>query len=371
MFGRMMACAAVAAFLLAPASPPSWHVSTQIVVKGGNAQVTSVTATGPGDSWAVGLVCAPNCPQRKLDVLHRGGSGGWKTVATPKGLLPTAATSAQGAVVGASSAANAWAFVLLDQLTSSYTDALHWTGKAWKVTKLPKFTQITSTEVFGVKNAWAFGTTGATGKPYDLRYNGSAWHTEAMPGSPLSVSATSATDMWAVGPTTKTAVKPLGQQSYIAMHWTGTAWHTVALPNVAKPAGDFVVPNSIVALGPANVWEDYSLGNAGTCCVFGGLEHWTGKAWHDVSIPLPVDRATSMAPDGHGGIWMIVSDGSTLSLVFYHFNGGHWSSAKPPEFINVTIEPAGLAWVPGTRTEWTGGEGLLATGTWGEILAYS
>ena len=44
----------------------------------------------------------------------------------------------------------------------------------------------------------------------------------------------------------------------------------MALPHVSKPAGDFVVPGTIVALGPKNEWESYGLGNAGTCCLSGG-----------------------------------------------------------------------------------------------------
>ncbi len=350
---------------------PTWHISASVGVKGGTGTMTSVVATGRSDAWAAGLVCAPGCPGSRSLVVRRWNGGKWLTVAPPKGL--TSATNLlNGALAGASSATNAFVFALLDQPTSSRTDALHWTGKHWTVAKFPQFSQITGTEVFSAKNAWAFGISGRAGKPYDARFTGRAWHTVSMPGNPVTVSATSASDMWGIGPTTKTATKPLGQQSYIAMHWTGSSWHTVALPSVSKPAGDFVVPGTVVALGPKNVWESYGLGNAGTCCLFGGIEHWDGSKWHAVSIPLPVDRLTSMSSDGHGGVWMIVSTGSTLSLAFYHDNAGHWSQASPPTFVNATIVPQDLAWVPGTRNEWTGGTNFLTGGSSaGVILTYS
>ena len=227
-----------------------------------------------------------------------------------------------------------------------------------------------SSDLFSITNAWAFGTDSPTGKLFNLRYNGKKWQPVHLPGEPQALSAPSGSDLWAIGPTTKTATRQLGKRTDIAMHWNGHSWRTLALPKVSKPAIDFVVPGNVVAFGPKNVWEDYSLGNAGTCCLFGGIEHWNGTTWQSVNVPLPVVRMTAMAQDGHGGLWMTVQTGGTAAQAFYHLSNGHWSQLLPPSFVNLTIVPSHLAWIPGTRSLWAGGVGLAADGTEAEILRY-
>ena len=96
--------------------------------------MTSVVATGKSDAWVAGLACGPGCPGSRSLVVRRWNGGKWLTVAPPKGL-----TSAKNLLNG----------------------ALHGTGKHWPVAKFPRFSQITGTEVFSAKNAWAFGISGS------------------------------------------------------------------------------------------------------------------------------------------------------------------------------------------------------------------
>jgi len=365
-----LACAGAVTGAVGPAQaagPPTWRLSAAVGIKGGFAQVTSIAATGRSNAWAVASQCGPaTCPNRGLAVRHWGGRQ-WRTITPPAGLT-NSATVLGSAVVSTSSAANAWVFALLVRSAGDQTDALHWTGRHWQVLAFPATSEITQAEVFGAKNAWAFGTTGQ-GTPFNVRYNGSAWHTASLPGRPEAVSATSASDMWAIGPTTKTSTLALPQQSDIAMRWTGARWQTLALPKVSKPAGDYVVPGTVTALGPRNVWEYYRLGRGGGCCVFGGLEHWTGAAWHRVRIAFPVTQVSSTSSDGHGGIWLAVTTGKTDASAFYHVNAGHWSRAVPPKLAKATVVPQQLAWVPGTRQEWAAGVELTPPGSTGVILA--
>jgi hypothetical protein len=381
MFARLLSRAGVTAALSALAcagaltgavgpgqavGPPTWRLSAAVGIPGGFAQVTGIAATSRFNAWAAASQCGPStCPSRGLAVRHWGGRR-WRTVTPPAGLT-SSATALGSAVVGTSSAANAWVFALLEGSASVRTDALHWNGRHWQVLAFPDSSQITQAEVFGTNNAWAFGTTGE-GTPFDVRYNGSKWRSVSLPGRPEAVSATSASDMWAIGPTTKTTTLALPQQSDIAMHWTGTRWQALALPKVRKPASDYVVTGTVTALGPRNVWEYYGLGKGGGCCVFGGLEHWTG-AWHAVRIPFPATQVSSTSSDGHGGIWLTVATGKTDASAFYHFNAGHWSRAVPPKFPKATVVPQQLAWVPGTRHEWAAGVELTPTGSTGVILA--
>ncbi len=68
-------------------------------------------------------------------------------------------------------------------------------------------------------------------------------------GQLYSVSATSPTDMWAVGWTGGDATTD-GQQTLIE-HWNGTAWTRVPSPNPAD-AGNFL--HGVAATSPADAW---------------------------------------------------------------------------------------------------------------------
>jgi len=247
---------------------------------------------------------------------------------------------------------------------------LRYNGKHWAVVKFPASSRIVTAAAFSAANAWAFGTTGSSGVPFNVRYNGIKWRAAYPPGDPQVLSAPAANDMWAIGPTIKTATKPQPHQVLIAMHWNGSKWRALALPKVRKPSFDFVVPGSIMAFGPKDVWESYALGNFGTCCVFGGIEHWSGSKWRRLGVPYPVQQLSGMAQDGHGGLWLTVRTGTAHPLAFYHYNGGRWSRQYPPSFVNLTPVPVELSWIPGTRFLWSGGFGNEAHGTVGLVLGY-
>jgi hypothetical protein len=355
----LLAAAATPAQAVVPAKPVSWGVVGGWGNAPGNSSVTSIASTGKDDSFAAGPNCtgpAP-CQPSMLEFDHWNGSK-WVPIAPPAGLT-TATRTLSTAVVGASAKTNAWVFA---GLSTGVTKALRWDGKHWKTISLGS-ARVTSAAVFGVKNAWAFGTT-ATGTPRSLRYNGTKWSLVHPPAEPQTLSAPAANDMWAIGPTTATAAKAPPLQKLVAIHWNGSSWRTLALPKVSKPAGDYVTTGSIVALGPSNVWEAYGLGNFGTCCAYGGLEHWNGSKWQAVSVPKKPQHlasAASLAQDGHGGLWML---GRTATgFAFYHLSAGKWSQSFPPTFVNVTFFPAELSWLPGTRRLWAGGSGDNTNGT--------
>ncbi len=353
-----------------PQSAPKWTVSGGWGSATGSSGVTSVASASKTDAFAVGYSCGNPCAEHALAVRHWNGKK-WSAVNPPTGLI-NATTGVLGAVVTTSSATDTWVFTLLSTSSGGHEDALHWNGKHWSTTKFPAFSNILTAATFGSKDAWAFGTQGDMAKPYTLRYNGTKWVAAHPPGLPEALSAPAASDLWALGPTIKTVDLTGSKQHYIALHWNGSKWSTLALPQVSKPApDDYVVPGTVAALGPDNVWESYAFCNAGTCPPGAALEHWDGSKWHAVSIPYPVGSVTSMAADGHGGIWLTVRTDDTPPYAYYHLNNGHWSRQFPPAFINVTIVPAGLAWVPGTDELWSGYLGLVTgKGTQGVILGY-
>jgi hypothetical protein len=348
-------------------APPGWRIVKQITPVG-STRIASLAAVNAGDAWAAGVACGSPCGTQKL-LVERYSKGKWTGHGIPGGLTGPAVTLG-GELVAATSPSNAWVFALLDGPTSNHTDALRWTGKSWKVTKFPLFSQILTAAAFSTKNAWAFGISGSAGKPFDEHFNGKSWRHVSLPGNPEALSAVSANDMWAIGPTMKTATKPVDKQSLILMHWDGKKWHTVRLPKVPLAAGDFLVTGTIAATSASNVWETWAVGNPGTCCMFGGLEHRSKGKWHSVGVSLsPAPFAiTSMGQDGHGGVWLADTP-ETGGRRFDHYNGGKWSDQLAPQFINGFAVPGPLAWIPGTRSEWDGGfVSITAKGTFGAIL---
>ncbi len=340
-----------------PPPAKTWKVAGGWGRPSGLSNVQSISSTGKSDAFAVGATCGHPCGTPDLAVRRWNGKS-WVTIKPPSGL--TGGSSEVLAIAAASSATSAWVFATVVGV-SIHTDALRWNGKHWATTKLAPFSVMATAATFGPKNAWAFGTATISGKPYNLRYNGTKWQRTRPPGDPQALSALSATDMWAIGPTIKSATMPPSAQHLIAMNWTGSKWRTVRLPHVTKPSADYVTVGTVTALGPHSVWESYGLGNAGTCCTFGGLEHWDGAKWHAAKVPFPVGQVLSMAADGHGGIWLTVRTDGTPPYAFYHRDGsGHWTRQFPPSFVNVTIVPAALSWVPGTTSLWSGGTGDVA-----------
>jgi hypothetical protein len=59
------------------------------------------------------------------------------------------------------------------------------------------------------------------------RYDGSTWRLVKPPAQPDALAGVSASDVWAVGPTDKTALKSPARQVLIAANWTGRRWRTV------------------------------------------------------------------------------------------------------------------------------------------------
>jgi hypothetical protein len=82
---------------------------------------------------------------------------------------------------------------------------------------------------------------------------------------------------------------------------------------------------------------------------------------------------TSIANDGHGGIWLATAKGagSDLVLWFDHYSRGRWTRTTVPSRAGEQPQLDNLTWIPGTRSLWgTGsvnfannGEAILKYGT--------
>jgi hypothetical protein len=137
-----------------------------------------------------------------------------------------------------------------------------------------------------------------------------------------SISATSATNAWAVG-----GLYPGATAAQVAFHWNGKAWSAVTIPT-AYAQGLYDVSTS----GPSNAWalqSDYSTSED-------SLVHWNGKAWtvtrtEPVGISLS-SVATSSAKLAYAvGFRFDPTTGVTNKAIVLKYNGKTWSSVKVPK----------------------------------------
>jgi hypothetical protein len=240
--------------------------------------------------------------------------------------------------------------------------ALNWDGARWTSWQLPGAMAVSQAVAFSAANAWAFGS-GPRGQ-VNARFNGSAWHKAILPGPPLGVSALSARDIWAVGPTSGTAGKPQPGQVMIAMHWAGKAWQTRAIPH-ALTRYRFADAFNVAAASPQSLWWAYQIESTrGKVEPGGRLLHWNGRRWISIALPASLDITEGMQQDGHGGIWLnaLNTTKSGLRSFVYHYRTGRWARQRlpPPPGYDVTFVNQ-ICWIPGTRQLWAVGSALSLT----------
>jgi alpha-tubulin suppressor-like RCC1 family protein len=161
------------------------------------------------------------------------------------------------------------------------------------------------------------------------------------------VSAASATDAWAVGTNGLVGKKPLAE------HWNGKSWSVVSVP---VPAGSAQASLSGVRdLSRSDAWavgttEDVNGLNQRTL-----IEHWNGTAWSVVPSPNPEtgtgasDELTSISGTGPNDLWAagFFSDGSNfIAMLFEHWNGTAWSFVPPPTEVGFQFADAITAIAP-------------------------
>jgi hypothetical protein len=235
-----------------------------------------VTAVSADDAWAVG--CAGNCFQGfggiKTLILHWNGVA-WKQVPSPSPGNGSALSS-----VTAVSSTSAWAvgctaFCFLHSVAPQ-TVILHWNGTDWAQVPSPAQARIGALSGVAATSAgdvWAVGCAGhcfgpmATTRTMIVHWNGTAWKYVASP-SPASnsvlaaVTATSASDTWAVGYTRN-------KYRTLIERWNGAAWQQVSSPT----PGQFSQLVGVTATSASNAWAvGADLG--GTI-----VQHWNGTAW--------------------------------------------------------------------------------------------
>jgi len=262
----------------------TWTIVTTPNVGNGFNDLYGVAGNDPNDVWAVGS--SQNAGVGYTLALHWNGAG-WGAVSTPQ---PSTSNQYLGSV-SALATNDVWAVGAFINGAGLYqTLAVHWNGSAWSTVTTPNAGA--GNNLFGgvfmrtPTDGWAVGYYRASPGTANPRltllehYDGSVWTIVTSP-SPLaggdnvllSVSATSATDAWAVGYTTNST--PLFQT--LTEHLVSGTWTTVASPNIAS--GDNVLAG-LVTISPSNAWAVGYGRTDNVSAAFSPLtEHWDGSTW--------------------------------------------------------------------------------------------
>jgi hypothetical protein len=223
----------------------------------------------------------------------------------------------------------------------------------WTIVAAPPTGQnatLTSVATISDSDAWAVGFrsgaafTNLGAKALIDNWNGTAWSQVATPVTPgntallLGVSASSATDAWAVG---RTQVNKSSFEG-LALHWNGTAWSvSPGFPGALSVIGGASAVG-VADIGPADA---YAIGDSAATAV-GSLVHWNGTAWSPVTLPLPANANSNttlnaISANGPDDVWIVgtfLDSANGQNETFSeHFNGTAWSVVPMPPVNSSNI----------------------------------
>jgi hypothetical protein len=276
-------------------------------------------------------------------------SGGWTVQRTQ--LLGTSDNSL-GAIAG-TSPHDIWAFGdFLPDATHSNQDvtltfAEHYNGSKWTVSRTPNLGPNFNSFYGGTaKDGWAWAVGEHLNAQYQDRalvevWNGKKWTIAdtPQPGSVrdmmFGVSALSRSNVWVVGD--REGADNVFET--LAEHWNGHRWSVVPTPDPGSTGNHLY---AVDAVASDNVW---AVGQRlGASAPDQGLvEHWNGRRWSVVSIPVStVGSVLFDAVTVSGGqVWVAGESDSPAGgrALIEHFVPGHgWSIAHLPGL------PGGANW---------------------------
>ncbi|MDA8367566.1 MAG: Ig-like domain-containing protein, partial [Actinomycetota bacterium] len=272
-------------------------------------ELVAVSADSATDVWAVGWYVDVNAygyPVDQLLVEHYNGTA-WSlapATASPFDAFGPRATENQFLGVAAASPTNVWAVGQYHSGSTAETLIEHFDGTSWSIVASPNpgtsANVLTAVALDGAGGADAVGytSTGTVDQTLIEHYDGTAWSIVASPDTSTTLSnqlagvtATSATDIWAVGTASGgTGTTPVDQT--LIEHYDGTAWSIVSSPDTST-----TLSNQLAGVAAASATDIWAVGTAsggtGTTPVDQTLiEHYDGTAWSIVASP---DTSTTLS----------------------------------------------------------------------------
>jgi hypothetical protein len=379
---RLVAGVAVGLTLALGTAVPAHAATTWSIVATANRgtianYLNGVTATATNAAWAVGSWYDTNAASPRTLVQRWNGTS-WSIVSSPN------ATPYYNELYGVDATSSTFALAVGYANGSSgvngsprNTLALRWNGTAWSVVPSPN-PGVSNRELFGVDaisatDAWAVGWYYESFSPVFadalvLHWNGTAWSQVAVPvpanylNQLYGVSATSASDVWAVG-TYANLGEANGSRHPLALHYNGTTWSVVPVPASASAAGTAYL-RAVKAISPTDAWAVGSKVGYSTPVAY----HWDGKVWSEVPTPAVGTGGNNLfygvSAASTTQVWAVgyQSGGGGPQPLVERWNGTAWSLETLPSTplgasLAATTAVAGTTpqvWGVGARTDLTG-----------------
>ncbi len=168
------------------------------------------------------------------------------------------------------------------------------------------------------------------------------------------VSASSATDAWAVGSLCCSARHSgLGT---LTEHCNGTAWSIVASPDTTL--NDDVL-NAVSSISGTEAWAVGFVKQTSFRTGAPLLVHWTGSSWTTVAPPSGLTGSLrAVSGDSRSDVWTVGDDGHGKPIVL-RFNGASWSQVPIP--LAGTAETIGGVKAFSPSDVWLVGEHLVSS----------
>lgn len=221
---------------------------------------------------------------------------------------------------------------------------------------------LNSVTAVSATDVWAVGvvcsTSGSAARTLTMHFNGSSWRVVksankgGFDNQLYDVVALSHRNAWAVGTYAKNS---RGLDGPLIEHFNGTGWHVVTTPPVTSGATTL---RSIAAVSARDIWAVgyWRRDNAGGAVAL----HWDGTAWHRAKAPAGTSymlhAVTAVSADDVWATGERTTNGHQATLAM-HWNGTAWNVVHTPNAgtrKNNFLEGAGTAvsssdvWVTGS-----------------------
>ena len=224
-----------------------------------------------------------------------------------------------------------------------------WNGRSWSVAPLPSAWPggLAAVTASSASDAWALGQEPSGTREHLLHWNGRRWAEIAFPGTPgtfygdLGITAAPGGRAWLIA-------SPIPSSQLFA--WNGTRWGLQAYPCPANVC----ILGQIKARTGSDAW---AVGNYVNQSASGGplALHWTGRSWRETAVPfVRFGYLTGVFAVSRTNAWAVGAVFNTATMLLYHWNGTAWHRVRTPagltapapgEVTGITGDATGHLWI--------------------------
>lgn len=209
-------------------------------------------------------------------------------------------------------------------LTAQVTQAAPLAKRKWMIVPSPNSSTVDllrSVSAVSATDVWAVGYSERTPQgTLTEHWDGTSWNIVPSPNAGISflygVAAISDSDVWAVG---------AGDPGAIIEHWNGTSWSIVS-----NPASQYTDLDGVAAISSTDIW---AVGAHNTIPFSNPIiEHWDGNAWSLFSLPFHGSLSALTAISAND-VWAVGNSNPQVNVYYTlveHWDGKSWSMVNSP-----------------------------------------